>query len=491
MMGSVKNRGEIFTPDFIVQNILDLLSYKGAKIVQKHIIDNSCGQGAFLTEIVRRYLTQKSSKTDLEKYVHGIELDAGNVQKCRKNLDTVAAEFGIKNVKWDVKCANALDVSEYDGKMDFVVGNPPYVRVHNLATARLAVKSLRFTSGGMTDLYIAFYEIGFKMLNARGKLGYITPSSWLASKSGQKLRQYILASRHLVVAVDLGHFQPFENAMAYTMLTIFDNSKRVDSVRYGIYDCGKRRPRLVSVLNYDDFYIDGKMCFGAHTDLERLRTINDFSRGLLSFRVAVKNGFATLADKIFIGDFDFDEPAVIPVLKASTGRWAKAIFPYDKFGRAFSENKIAKSSPKIYKYLLSEKSALARRSIENESSWYLYGRSQAIKDVCKNKIAVNTIIKDRASLKINDVPAGSGVYGGLYILTDQPEAVKKIIGSDDFIGYVRSLKKYKSGGYYTFSSDDLKKYLKWELAQLNHKEGEFYEQQSVFGLSGGCVPNLS
>lgn len=33
--------------------------------------------------------------------------------------------------------------------------------------------------------------------------------------------------------------------------------------------------------------------------------------------------------------------------------------------------------------------------------------------------------------------------------------------TEEFLNYVKALKKYKSGGYYTFSSKDLENYLNW------------------------------
>lgn len=51
----VKHSGQVFTPAFLVKNILDICHYTGTDILQKHIIDNSCGDGAFLCEIVERY----------------------------------------------------------------------------------------------------------------------------------------------------------------------------------------------------------------------------------------------------------------------------------------------------------------------------------------------------------------------------------------------------------------------------------------------------
>lgn len=38
-----------------VHLILDTAGYQGNAILQKHILDNSCGDGAFLCEIVHRY----------------------------------------------------------------------------------------------------------------------------------------------------------------------------------------------------------------------------------------------------------------------------------------------------------------------------------------------------------------------------------------------------------------------------------------------------
>ena len=51
----IKREGQVFTPDYLVSNMLDYCGYLGNNIIGKHIIDNSCGDGAFLCEIVKRY----------------------------------------------------------------------------------------------------------------------------------------------------------------------------------------------------------------------------------------------------------------------------------------------------------------------------------------------------------------------------------------------------------------------------------------------------
>lgn len=102
-----KNGGQVYTPDFLVSNILDYVGYTDGNILQKHVIDNSCGDGAFLCDIVDRYcknyIAQNESilglKDDLEKYIHGIEIDTVAYNDCILNLDTVISKFGVQDVK--------------------------------------------------------------------------------------------------------------------------------------------------------------------------------------------------------------------------------------------------------------------------------------------------------------------------------------------------------------------------------------------------------
>lgn len=181
--------------------------------------------------------------------------------------------------------------------------------------------------------------------------------------------------------------------------------------------------------------------------------------------MSVKNGFATLADKVFIGDFDFAE-GTIDILKASTGKWSRCVYPYDNQGKPLPLHEFIKYDA-AYRHLLSHADKLTKgRDIEGDQFWYLFGRTQALKDVSKMKYAINTIIKDKDSIKLEKVPEGKGLYSGLYILTEiEFDEIKQLVYSDDFIDYIKSLKNYKSGGYYTFASKDLEQYLNYKLSE--------------------------
>ena len=368
-MGKKKKDGKIFTPketaDRMLSDILmwDKLKYENGRVywpnIRKHIIDNSCGDGAFLALIVDFYIhnvsvTTRRNKQEikrlLETYIHGIELDPVEHQKCIERLDRVAALDGIKDVKWDIQNRDALSCHDYDGKMDFVIANPPYIRTHDL---ECDLSGYTFTDEGMKDIYLAFYELGFRMLNETGKMCYIAPSSWFTSLAGQKMRNYIIENRNLEYVEDYGHYQLFENATTYVAITRFgkDKTDTVKHVRMERTQDDDGFWQGVTDIPFDDMNICGKFYFGTQNQLKQMREIVKYAeknkRREKPFQV--KNGFATLADDVFI---DRNKPIVsqvyhsvhpwniIPVIKSSTGKWAWCYYPYRKDGRLMTEEEM-------------------------------------------------------------------------------------------------------------------------------------------------------
>lgn len=117
---------------------------------------------------------------------------------------------------------------------------------------------------------------------------------------------------------------------------------------------------------------------------------------------------------------------------------------------------------KLRGYLEQNKNILLKRSLQQNTKWYEYGRSQAINDIYKNKISLNTLTKN-GDLKIIEAN-NLGVFSGLYILCENENMKKQIIKnlrSNSFFRYIKLLRKYKSSGYYSFSSQDVEKFLIW------------------------------
>ena len=102
----VTDHGEVFTPAWLVEDMLDLVKEESERI-DSRFLEPACGSGNFLAAVLRRKLATvhvKYAKSDFEKRHHallalmciyGIELLHDNVAECRVNLlDTLFDYLG-------------------------------------------------------------------------------------------------------------------------------------------------------------------------------------------------------------------------------------------------------------------------------------------------------------------------------------------------------------------------------------------------------------
>ena len=93
----VRDHGEVFTPDFIVDDMLNLV-YNETQRIESRFLEPACGDGNFLIKILERKLdvvekNYKVNQFDYEKYslvavssLYGVELLADNTNKARERL---------------------------------------------------------------------------------------------------------------------------------------------------------------------------------------------------------------------------------------------------------------------------------------------------------------------------------------------------------------------------------------------------------------------
>lgn len=91
----VKKFGEVYTPDWLVEKMLDLIPDEefGA---DKEFLEPACGNGNFLVAILKRKL-RSSENTDDElrclMSLHGVDIQADNVEECRKRLADICVNL--------------------------------------------------------------------------------------------------------------------------------------------------------------------------------------------------------------------------------------------------------------------------------------------------------------------------------------------------------------------------------------------------------------
>lgn len=100
----VADHGEVFTPAWMVEAMLDLVKGETERI-DSRFLEPACGSGNFLVQILRRKLAAveiKYGRCDFEKRhfalfglmcIYGVELLPDNIAECRDHLLQIFAEY--------------------------------------------------------------------------------------------------------------------------------------------------------------------------------------------------------------------------------------------------------------------------------------------------------------------------------------------------------------------------------------------------------------
>jgi hypothetical protein len=100
----VADHGEVFTPLWMVEAMLDLVKHETERI-DSRFLEPACGSGNFLVRVLHRKLAAvelKFSKSEFEKQqyallglmcTYGIELLADNIADCRANMLEIMADY--------------------------------------------------------------------------------------------------------------------------------------------------------------------------------------------------------------------------------------------------------------------------------------------------------------------------------------------------------------------------------------------------------------
>jgi len=82
----VKSTGEVFTPTPLVQEMLDQLPDDVFTDPTKTFLDNSCGDGQFLGEVLIRKMENGATFEQALSTIYGVDLMIDNVDLCRERL---------------------------------------------------------------------------------------------------------------------------------------------------------------------------------------------------------------------------------------------------------------------------------------------------------------------------------------------------------------------------------------------------------------------
>ena len=474
-----KTEGQVFTPTGIVTMILDSVRYTGKSVLTKTIIEPSFGKGAFLIEIVSRIIHEGRAedkspneiKKIIEKCIFGIEKDKELYDEAIQKLNELLTAYDIPLPSWSnlIHGDTLLVYNNFIGKMDICVGNPPYVRIHNIENKyRDVVKNFNFADG-TTDLYIIFYEIGIQMLkDGSGRLAYITPNSFLRNTSQKKFRNYLVNQGLLAAIYDFKDSKLFD-ADTYTCICVVDkNAERItkDVIEYREYNMYKMT--VNNTIKYDYFrnqLQDSTWNLSSEDDILYLQ--QNTKRPIKIKSIAtVQNGIATNRDSVYVGKAWLDKDCTEPYTGKHTDkkkivyfnghkvestilhRCVKAskydgeisniyiLYPYQNKSKnkllkksdglevattyvAYTESEMQSKFPNAYAYLQEHWEDLETRDMDDNADWFVFGRSQGLANSGYKKLVFKHVIcKSSDTIEVHVVDEDVIVYSGIYITID-------------------------------------------------------------------------
>lgn len=465
----LKEKCQVFTPPDIVEKMLDLANYKD-DLFGKKVLENSCGNGEFLSRIIERYiesckkqhLSSQLIKAGLERDIIAYEIDKDRILECIKKLNLISEKHGISKVKWNIQCEDFLK-SQKTEVFDFVIGNPPYIAYPDLPSdvQKYVKDNFETCRKGKFDYSYAFIEKSYHWLSNDGVLVYIIPSNIFKNVFASELR--ILIKSEIEVIVDFPTDSVFEKVLVSPAIIKIVKAKETKTLCYMVGE---------STRLLDKNLLGEKWAFNSDKMLNGIRVGDCFKIAssvatLLNEAFVVRNGI--IEDEYYkINHFKIEMELLKKAASPKNKKYKKfeeyIIFPYfyDENGKLqhYSEDEIYNKFPYAMKYLESYKDKLKKRDADKKALWFEYGRSQALQNVNQQMIMISSVISNCTQaylLEKEEIP-----YSGLYIVPTgniSLEFLISILNSESFKKYINSVGVCVSGTSKRVTPSDIENFV--------------------------------
>lgn len=467
---------QVPTPLKYVENMLEYIGYDN-NVYGKRVLENSCGEGNILAEIVKRFIAdgkrQGYSSTDianeLANNVVGYEIDQSKIQICKRRLNKILREENIPRVKWNIRKKDFLKAKE---TADYIIGNPPYITYHDLTEKERSYLQANFTvcKHGRFDYCYAFIEASIKALNTDGCLVYLIPYSIFRNKFAAGLRSFL--TEYITDIWDYRGEDVFQDITCSAAVIACKKSSVAPLVKYKCINDAAENEIMreeLKKLNGEKWIFQrtttGGKRFGDYFDISNsVATL--LNKAFLIDVTGETDGLLHVGNKFIEKEITFPAISTKSVCKKKTKGVIeeRIIFPYQvNKGKvsSFDETELKKSYPYAYQYLQSFKEELDNRKADKRALWYEFGRSQALERLWDYKLIIPMVITKKVKAHradITEIP-----YAGYFIKVKDGSMLtlddaKKIIESKEFYQYVQDVGTPTTKTSYRISVFDLADY---------------------------------
>lgn len=219
--------------------------FKGIKLIKENELINNMTDGlqldlghagfeAALKQLLKAqdqlfYCDEPNRKAELKKQIQSLKdmIIGEQLRGCSEDIKAEYEEATRRSSKpftlWRLDFAR---VFRDNGGFDIVIGNPPYIDSETMMNSGLEeqrvyiAKNYTFCKGNW-DIYIAFFEKGYDLLNNTGYQIYITPDKWISKPFGDKMR--IKQIKYISQILSAGR-DVFETATVDSIVTSFSKT---------------------------------------------------------------------------------------------------------------------------------------------------------------------------------------------------------------------------------------------------------------------------
>jgi adenine-specific DNA-methyltransferase len=225
--------GAVYTKAWVVELMLDLAGYTAdAGLVDSVAVEPAAGGGAFIAPMARRLVDscrrQGRPLADCRDSLIAFELDESSLLTARDTVALALSDAGIavdtarELARQWVRLGDYLFESFRLPAANFVIGNPPYVRLEDIPEgAASSYRSSYPSMTGRSDLYVGFYEAGLRQLKPGGVLAFICADRWMLNQYGTELRRLVTSGYSVETVIEMHEAGAFEDDVsAYPAITV-------------------------------------------------------------------------------------------------------------------------------------------------------------------------------------------------------------------------------------------------------------------------------
>lgn len=202
------------------------------------LVEPSSGSGSFVLPALARLSASLKARGKTLEDAYGsftaFELQDKNVQVLKSDMLELLLKEGWSREEAVNFTGNAVKHCDYllaeheIGSVDLLIGNPPYVRIEDLGSERLAAyKAVSPSMKGRADMFVGFFDVGLDTLREGGKCVFICADRWLRNSYGKALRRKIINHYAIDLIFTLHNVDAFEEKVsAYPAITVIRRGKQ-------------------------------------------------------------------------------------------------------------------------------------------------------------------------------------------------------------------------------------------------------------------------